>query len=170
MKNKKGFTLVELLAVIVVLAIIMIIAVPSVLNSMTDARRNSFAVYGEKLINSAQAQAQSTSMVNGSIKKCYEIDDLIDGAHGAYQGYVQRLVCGEKEYYYLTLRDNNYAAVDITAQKLEAVKSGVAASYSKGVIVGIDMLPETGAPDFSKCPTTPTITCAEATSTTTTAS
>ncbi len=168
MKNKKGFTLVELLAVIVVLAIIMIIAVPSVLNSMTDARRNSFAVYGEKLINGAQAQAQSTAMVNGELKTCYSIDDLIDGAHGAYQGYVQSLVCGEKEYFYLTLKDNNYAAVDITAQKLETVKSGVATEYDKGVIVGINMLPETGAPDFSKCPTTPTITCADVTSTSTT--
>lgn len=156
MKNKKGFTLVELLAVIVVLAIIMIIAVPSVLNSMTDARRNSFAVYGEKLINSAQAQAQSAAMVNGTIKHCYTIDDLVDGAHGAYEGYVQRVVEGEKESYYLTLRDNNYAAVIITAQQLEEVKKGVATTYSEGVIVGretMDTVKVDGkAISFTECP------------------
>lgn len=160
MKNKKGFTLVELLAVIVVLAIIMIIAVPSVLNSMTDARRNSFAVYGEKLINSAQAQSQATAMVNGTIKKCYTVSELVDGAHGTYEGYVQRLVHGEKEYYFLTLRDSNYAAVNILAQELEAVKSGVQTAYKTHVIVGrdtIDADTEGKKVDFTKCPETPTV-------------
>ena len=123
MKNKKGFTLVELLAVIVVLAIIMIIAVPSVLNSMTDARRNSFVVYAEKLINSAQAQAQATQMVNGIPSKCYDIDELIDGAHGAYEGFVSFEKNGETETYKVYLRDNNYAVAAITAQKLEELKS-----------------------------------------------
>ncbi len=153
--NKNGFTLVELLAVIVVLAIIMIIAVPSVLNSMTDARRNSFAIYGEKLINSAQSQAQSAAMVNGEIKHCYTIDDLVDGAHGAYQGYVQRVVVGEKEYYYLTLSDNNYATVNTTAQELEEVKKGVTTTYKEGVIVGKDTISEDTVGksiDFTKCP------------------
>lgn len=37
--NKKGFTLVELLAVIVVLAIIMIIAIPAVVESMNNAKK-----------------------------------------------------------------------------------------------------------------------------------
>ena len=36
--NKKGFTLVELLAVIVVLAIIMVIAIPAVVDSMIKAK------------------------------------------------------------------------------------------------------------------------------------
>ena len=35
--NKKGFTLVELLAVIVILAVIMVITIPTVLGSMSDA-------------------------------------------------------------------------------------------------------------------------------------
>ncbi len=155
MKNKKGFTLVELLAVIVVLAIIMIIAVPSVLNSMTDARRNSFAVYGEKLINAAQVQAQSAAMVNGTIKRCYKISELIDGATGAYEGYVQRVVDGEKESYYLTLRDNNYAAAVISAQQLEEVKKGVATAYGQGVIISRDTMDNdtTGKTiSFTECP------------------
>jgi len=37
-----GFTLVELLAVIVILAIIMIIAIPSVLNVTEQAKQKSF--------------------------------------------------------------------------------------------------------------------------------
>lgn len=123
MKNKKGFTLVELLAVIVVLAIIMIIAVPSVLNSMTDARRNSFVVYAEKLINSAQAQAQATQMVNGIPSKCYDIDELIDGATGAYKGFVSFEKTGETETYKVYLHDNNYVVAGITAMDLEKQKA-----------------------------------------------
>jgi type IV pilus assembly protein PilA len=40
--NKKGFTLVELLAVIVILAIILAIAVPSISNMMGSAKKSAF--------------------------------------------------------------------------------------------------------------------------------
>ena len=40
--NKKGFTLVELLAVIVILAIIMVITIPTVLGSMGTAKASAF--------------------------------------------------------------------------------------------------------------------------------
>ena len=65
LKNKKGFTLVELLAVIVVLAIIILIAVPSVMNSMEKARRNSFVVEAREIIKSAQA-AYAEYLMNSS--------------------------------------------------------------------------------------------------------
>lgn len=54
MKKNKGFTLVELLAVIVILAIIMIIAIPAVLNTMTTAKRKSFVEYGQKVAQEAE--------------------------------------------------------------------------------------------------------------------
>ena len=40
--NKKGFTLVELLAVIVILAVIMVITIPTVLGSMGAAKTSAF--------------------------------------------------------------------------------------------------------------------------------
>ena len=45
MDKRKGFTLVELLAVIVILAIIMIIAIPSVLDTLDTARKKTFIEY-----------------------------------------------------------------------------------------------------------------------------
>lgn len=42
MKNKKGFTLVELLAVVVILAIIIAIAVPSTMSISTRLKKNMF--------------------------------------------------------------------------------------------------------------------------------
>jgi prepilin-type N-terminal cleavage/methylation domain-containing protein len=42
LRKKKGFTLVELLAVIVILAIILAIAVPDITNMVANARRDAF--------------------------------------------------------------------------------------------------------------------------------
>ena len=56
MKKNKGFTLVELLAVIVILAIIMIIAIPAVLNTMETAKKKSMVNFANKLINELSKQ------------------------------------------------------------------------------------------------------------------
>ena len=41
MKKKEGFTLVELLAVIVILAVILVIAVPQIISVIESARKGS---------------------------------------------------------------------------------------------------------------------------------
>ncbi len=61
MKKRNGFTLVELLAVIVVLAIIMIIAIPSVLEAMNNAKKNSFYLYAQKIYNEAMKKYSSST-------------------------------------------------------------------------------------------------------------
>lgn len=87
--NKKGFTLVELLAVIVVLAIIMVIAVPSVLNTMNAARQSSFLLYAEKMIQSAQSKYQGDSLVNTMPQEyCYNIETLTGNDTSTYKGFV----------------------------------------------------------------------------------
>ena len=42
MKNNKGFTLVELLAVIVIMGILMMIAIPSITKTIEKSRKDSF--------------------------------------------------------------------------------------------------------------------------------
>lgn len=63
MKNKKGFTLIELVAVIVILAILALIAIPIVISIINDSRENahkrSIETYGRSVENAiAQWQAQ----------------------------------------------------------------------------------------------------------------
>lgn len=52
--NKKGFTLVELLAVIVILGVIMLIAIPSIGTIISNSRQNSFISSGKMYISTAQ--------------------------------------------------------------------------------------------------------------------
>lgn len=54
MKNKKGFTLVELLAVIVILAIILAIAIPSVTNIISNGKTNANAIQSNLIIDAAK--------------------------------------------------------------------------------------------------------------------
>ena len=54
MKKKSGFTLVELLAVIVILAIILVIAVPSIMNTIKDARQGSFESTAKLIASNAE--------------------------------------------------------------------------------------------------------------------
>lgn len=83
--NKKGFTLVELLAVIVILAVIILIAINAVLPQMERARKNAFA---DEVMNYAKAaeskyvtEAQEEDF-EGDITSgiCYSLDKL----HGEY--------------------------------------------------------------------------------------
>lgn len=54
--KKKGFTLVELLAVIVILAIVMIIAIPQILDAIERAEIESFRESVELMVHTAQVQ------------------------------------------------------------------------------------------------------------------
>ena len=83
MKNKNGFTLVELLAVIVILAIILVIAVPKI----TDTIKNSKIASFESSAKTIAAQAEKKKMENeiledaGSIN-CSDVVKLNDTDYG----------------------------------------------------------------------------------------
>jgi len=64
--NKNGFTLVELLAVIVVLAVIMLLAVNAVLPQMNKARKNAFVTEAQTFIDAAGTYYQSAMLTGES--------------------------------------------------------------------------------------------------------
>ncbi len=85
--NKKGFTLVELLAVIVVLAVIMVIAIPTVIDSMNSAKKSSFVMYGQKMLNAAMSKVQGDALDGVAAKPVYKFSELVSSS-GQYKGYV----------------------------------------------------------------------------------
>lgn len=125
MKKKNGFTLVELLAVIVVLAIIMVIAIPAVLETMASARRSSFALYIGKIVKDTRTQYTydaNGGAIAGSGRYVYNIEkDLGYDSVGDYKGYV--VVNAEnvdKPHFIVYLWDSNYMTLswDVTDQKM----------------------------------------------------
>ncbi len=71
MKNKKGFTLVELLAVIAILAILVIIALPNILELYNNARKNAFLREVHTICNSAKQKYIATSFSTTVTKQIY---------------------------------------------------------------------------------------------------
>ena len=128
MNKRKGFTLVELLAVIVILAIIMIIAIPSVLGTMTTARKKSFVEYATKVYMAAQSKYMSAQTLGLSDLGCsfvgndgkdtvyyYDIrTDLGLENVGDYKGYaaVNKITStAPKAVFMVMLYDSNYGLV-----------------------------------------------------------
>lgn len=60
--NKKGFTLVELLTVIAILAIILLIAAPTILNVLEKAKKNTFKSQVLMYVESLKTQLALSSM------------------------------------------------------------------------------------------------------------
>ena len=63
MKNNKGFTLVELLGVITIIAILSLIAIPAVTKTINNSRKNHFESQKKLIIIAAKSYAQSNRSV-----------------------------------------------------------------------------------------------------------
>ncbi len=110
MKNKKGFTLVELLAVIAILAILVIIALPNILNLYRNARENVFVEEAQNVLRTAQQKYLEDSMNNTAVE-CYSTDEghqLDLDAKSSLHYYVQ--ISGGK-IVKLQVEDGNYQLV-----------------------------------------------------------
>lgn len=122
MKNKKGFTLVELLAVIVILAVIILIAINAVLPQMAKARKNGFA---DEVMNYAKAAEtryvaenaeDDADVTPGNITTgiCYTLKDLhgeyVSKNDGSYEGIVVIKKRGNTNLFdkYVYLASNKY--------------------------------------------------------------
>lgn len=69
MKNKKGFTLVELLAVIVILGIILVIATSRVINHINDSRAKAKYIAAKDIVEIAEAyiETETEDIENGCV-------------------------------------------------------------------------------------------------------
>ena len=75
MKNKKGFTLVELLAVIAILAILVIIALPNVINMYNRAQKQTFLTEVKAIYNAVPDKYFSETMKGNKLSYVSSKDD-----------------------------------------------------------------------------------------------
>jgi type IV pilus assembly protein PilA len=91
---KKGFTLVELLAVIVILGIILVIAVPNIMKVIDNAKQNAYENQKRLIINAARNYVSrgNVSILDGEVVEVYlkdlqdanMIDDSVKDPRGGY--------------------------------------------------------------------------------------
>ena len=77
-KKKRGFTLVELLAVIVILAVILVIAVPRIMSVIKDAKLGSIESTAKIIVSSAESRYESKKALGLDVGdlKCTDVASL----------------------------------------------------------------------------------------------
>ncbi|MCR5483075.1 MAG: BspA family leucine-rich repeat surface protein [Bacilli bacterium] len=114
-RDNKGFTLVEILAVIVILAIIMLLAIPAVLDALEVSNQKSFAQYVERITKISEEKLISDSMISKATDDgCYiyniETDLGLDNT-GSFKGYVLLNATGEDLKLYYSLWNDKYMLI-----------------------------------------------------------
>ena len=108
--NKKGFTLVELLAVIAILAILVIIAMPNVLDMFNKAKEDAFMTEAQSLFKSVQqdfvVQGGKAAVYANQGTGCKSRTAKMDGKELTYyisinsQGEVKKFEVADGTYFY----------------------------------------------------------------------
>ena len=125
--NKKGFTLVELLSVIVILSVIVLIATNAVVPMADSAKKQVLAMEANTLVKAAQTLYVQNS---SSSSACYSYDELIDSGliekdDESYTGSISIKVDSEGKYTYKIWLSNgqymiNGITPDVTSDDVEA--------------------------------------------------
>ncbi len=137
--NKKGFTLVELLAVIVVLALLMVVAASSIGTALDNSKQKSLLTEAQKLSTNISAEAQSLLLTGNlsdtNLKKVYSGKDGSDYAYNVTltkNGYIKSLVvCYKDEYSVTATVSNNIVTIP---DKVDATKSTTCVSGYTGSV------------------------------------
>ncbi len=87
-RNKKGFTLVELLVVIVVLGLLIALAMPSIIDAMDNSAKNVFANQVIDFVNKTKSKYADMRMDEGAAAPtCYLVKGAKEGSQ--YEGYIE---------------------------------------------------------------------------------
>ncbi len=135
--NKKGFTLVELLSVIVILSVIVLIATNAVVPMADSAKKQVLAMEANTLVKAAQTLYIKDG-ASGS--KCYSYEDLINSKliekdDEAYTGSISIEINEEGNYVYKIWLSNGQYMVngikpDVTSDDVEASASNAPTTCS----------------------------------------
>lgn len=141
MKNRKGFTLVELLAVIAILAILMVIAIPGIITLFNNAKTNAFITEAKAVYKAASQKYNADVFATGQTTQDYTTGDL--DLNGSDIQYLVNFKNNKMVYFYvqngeniLTLNNSDIKISDITENKKSIDTEGtkLALDNSKTVI------------------------------------
>jgi prepilin-type N-terminal cleavage/methylation domain-containing protein len=147
MNKNKGFTLIEIIAVIIILGIIMIIAIPNISSYIASSKKDTYIVSLNRFIEGARELVETKKDVQISSKdvtyyipkECIPVDKDTNSPYGAWLNlYVVVTFDGLKHHYYITARDEANYGVDLVysdklgIDKINTKKKSVATNIGVG--------------------------------------
>lgn len=128
MKNKNGFTLMELLFVMVILAVLVLIAYPTVLNKYNDAKKASFLTEAKTVINESNKKYSAEHMMGNKIDYiAYNANVTLDLTNNKLKYCVNLEGAGNVKY--TKISDGEYfvegSGDEIKKAKVDVVKHGI---------------------------------------------
>ena len=124
MKKKKGFTLVELLAVIVILAVILIIAMPKISDVIKNSKESSLETTAKLIASQAEKKYTENQVLDGSSTiKCSDVVKLNENDYGPCKitfddkGNAKVTIVGKGKFEGLTIKNatkNSATATELT--------------------------------------------------------
>ena len=127
MKNNKGFTLVETIAVIIILGVILSIAVPSITNVVKSTNKNRMISDAETFISEVKEYVESDTIGNTPKDNKYKLVDikskLSKSPYGGNYNMESSFVIINNNSYTVCLTDDKYEAATGENGEIE-VKEG----------------------------------------------
>lgn len=127
MKNNKGFTLVETIAVIIILGVVLSIAVPSITNVVKSTNKNRMISDAETFISEVKEYVESDTIGNTPSDNKYKLVDiktkLSKSPYGGNYNMESSFVIINNNSYTVCLTDDKYEAATGENGEIE-VKEG----------------------------------------------
>lgn len=152
--NKKGFTLVELLAVIIVLAILVLLALPRVMSLMERSRVSSFAVEANEIAKAAQNAYGSKVLTEEEVGHpvCFTVAELVNGGYlDAEKNDVKGAIAIDLVQENNSSDHNEIVYTYLSKENYYVKKNGVAGNNK---VNNGDVVKSKGSPLFGDCTTT----------------
>lgn len=140
--EKKGFTLIEVLAVVAILAVLIIIVIPNILQIYRDTRKNSFVTELKEIYKTAKQQWVSNALKEPreeSYARCSEcsIRKLDLQGRQSIDYYIKLNDKGEVIYYCATDSNHQYLFEDGILSETEITDASLIGDLSRSELIEV---------------------------------